>query len=94
MQRLEVSCAVRHIHMSLGAKGLNPEKRPGTHSTGGKVGPTGLQENLATTSIRSPDRPARSQSLYRLSYPGPHACIISRTCTLRYNDKYGKVNGS
>ena len=23
------------------------------------------------TGIRSPDRPARSQSLYRLSYPGP-----------------------
>jgi hypothetical protein len=28
-------------------------------------------ENLAPTGIRSPDRPARSQSLYRLSYPGP-----------------------
>jgi hypothetical protein len=27
--------------------------------------------NLASTGIRSPDRPARSQSLYRLSYPGP-----------------------
>jgi hypothetical protein len=26
-------------------------------------------ENLASTEIRSPDRPARSQSLYRLSYP-------------------------
>jgi len=26
-------------------------------------------ENLARTGIRSPDRPARSQSLYRLSYP-------------------------
>jgi hypothetical protein len=25
-------------------------------------------ENLAPTEIRSPDRPARSQSLYRLSY--------------------------
>ena len=24
------------------------------------------------TGIRSPDRPARSESLYRLSYPGPH----------------------
>ena len=24
-----------------------------------------------TTEIRSPDRPARSESLYRLSYPGP-----------------------
>jgi hypothetical protein len=28
-------------------------------------------KNLAPTEIRSPDRPARSQSLYRLSYPGP-----------------------
>jgi hypothetical protein len=28
-------------------------------------------KNLAATGIRSPDRPARSQSLYRLSYPGP-----------------------
>ena len=26
-------------------------------------------ENLAPTGIRTPDRPARSQSLYRLSYP-------------------------
>jgi hypothetical protein len=28
-------------------------------------------ENLVFTGIRSPDRPARSESLYRLSYPGP-----------------------
>jgi hypothetical protein len=27
------------------------------------------EENLASTGIRSPDRPARSQSLYWLSYP-------------------------
>jgi hypothetical protein len=27
-------------------------------------------ENLATTKIQSPDRPAHSESLYRLSYPG------------------------
>ena len=26
-------------------------------------------ENLAPTTIRSPDRPAHGQSLYRLSYP-------------------------
>jgi hypothetical protein len=29
-------------------------------------------KNLAPTGIRSPDRPARSQSLYWLSYPGLH----------------------
>ena len=28
-------------------------------------------ENLAHSGIRSPDRPARSESLYRLRYPGP-----------------------
>ena len=29
-------------------------------------------EYLAPTEIRSPDRPARSESLYRLCYPIPH----------------------
>ena len=33
-------------------------------------------ENLATTGIRSPDRPARSESLYRLSYSGLHVVRI------------------
>jgi hypothetical protein len=28
-------------------------------------------ENLAPTGIRSPDCPARSESLYQLHYPGP-----------------------
>ena len=28
-------------------------------------------ENLASTGIRIPDRPARSEQLYRLRYPGP-----------------------
>ena len=32
-------------------------------------------ENLASTGIRSPDRPARSQSLYRLSYTA-HTFVI------------------
>jgi hypothetical protein len=31
-------------------------------------------KNLAPTGIRSPDRPARSQSLYRLSYPARKMC--------------------
>jgi hypothetical protein len=44
----------------------------------GPQGPvwTGL-ENLAHTGIRSPDHPARSESLYRLSYPGP-ICIYNK----------------
>jgi hypothetical protein len=52
---------------------LLPGKTPGTHCIVGWGGPgpvwTGA-ENLAPTRIRSPDRPARSESLYRLSYPG------------------------
>jgi len=46
---------------------LYPQERPGTHCTGGWVGPRALwtgAENLAPTMIRSPDRPARSKSLY------------------------------
>jgi hypothetical protein len=35
-------------------------------------------ENLAPTGIGSPDRPARSQSLYQLSYPGPHCACCSK----------------
>ena len=31
----------------------------------------GSAENLVPTGIRSPDFPSRSESLYRLSYPGP-----------------------
>ena len=31
-------------------------------------------ENHALTGIRSPKRPARNESLYRLSYPGPDTC--------------------
>ena len=32
------------------------------------------EENLVPTGIRSPDPPARSQSIYRLPYPGPLGC--------------------
>jgi hypothetical protein len=49
-----------------------PRESPGTHCTGGWVGPMAFwmgEENLASTGIRSPDGPARSESLYRLSYP-------------------------
>jgi hypothetical protein len=39
-------------------------------------------ENLAFTGIRTPDLPARSDSLYRLGYPGPHCQPASL-----FNDK-------
>ena len=53
---------------------LYPRERPGTHCIGGWVGPRdGLdrcrKSRPPPTGIRSPDRPARSQSLYRLHYP-------------------------
>jgi hypothetical protein len=51
---------------------LNPRDRPGTHCTEGWVGPrAGLdgRKILPPPGIRSPNLPARSQSLYRLSYP-------------------------
>ena len=35
-------------------------------------------ENLAPTRIRSPDLPARSESLYRLSYRGSSRCFVRR----------------
>jgi hypothetical protein len=41
-------------------------------------------ENLAPNGIRSPDRPARSESLYRLRYPG-HSIHNSHTL----NDSFG-----
>ena len=37
-------------------------------------------ENLAPTGIPSPDLPARSESLYRLSYPGPR-CEANILCS-------------
>jgi hypothetical protein len=38
-------------------------------------------KNLTRTGIRSPDRPARSESLYRLSYPGSWPSTWIRPCT-------------
>jgi hypothetical protein len=51
---------------------LYPRERPGTHCTGGWVGPrAGLYvcKNYHPIMIRSPDPLTLCQSLYRLSYP-------------------------
>jgi hypothetical protein len=52
-------------------------------------------ENLVLTGIRYPDRPTRSESLYRLSYPGTVAARdISKCkllCRLHYNLNYNAV---
>ena len=61
---------------------LAPRKGNGTHCTGGWVGPTaGLDKcgKFYLYEIRSPDRPSRSESLFRLSYPGPQYCVMWRT---------------
>jgi len=65
---------------------LYPRERPGTHCIGGWVGHraglNGCGRSLPT-GIRSPDRPARSESLYRLSYPGSYNCHNTRTFTIQ-----------
>ena len=57
---------------------LYPPERPGSHCTGGSVGPRvgldGCGKSQPPTGIRSLDRPVRSESLYRLSYAGPCCC--------------------
>ena len=54
---------------------LYARERPGTHCIAGWVEPRGrsgrARKISPPTGIRSPDRPARSESIYRLSYPGP-----------------------
>jgi hypothetical protein len=60
---------------------------------GGPQGRSGRVRKISPpTGIRSPDRPARSQSLYRLSYPAPlvsfRVCLI--TCIVLWGGgKYG-----
>jgi hypothetical protein len=51
-----------------------PGKKPVTHCAGDWVGPRAGLEGCGKSRphrIRSPDRPARSEWLYRLSYRGP-----------------------
>jgi hypothetical protein len=54
---------------------LYPRERPGTHCMGGgldpRVGLDGGGKFCFFTGILSQDRPARSESVYRLRYPGP-----------------------
>ena len=43
-------------------------------------------ENLAATGIRSPDRPAHSQALYRLSYPAHNNCYTGKSISITYSE--------
>jgi hypothetical protein len=59
--------------------GLTRE-RPGTHCTRGWEGPRGSVDGWGksdSTGIRSPNRPARSESLYQLCYPGPQIIVCN-----------------
>ena len=49
-------------------------------------------ENLVPTGVRSPDRPARSESLYRLSYPGPLIMSRNTKLILRQRIHFESVN--
>jgi hypothetical protein len=58
---------------------LYPRERLGTYYTGGWVGPGARLDRCGKsrpTGIRSPDLLARSESLYRLLYPGSIIIII------------------
>jgi hypothetical protein len=59
---------------------LYPRERPGTHCTGCWVGPrAGLDRGKSRPHRYSiPDRPSRSQSLYRLSYRAHSECLMPR----------------
>jgi len=55
---------------------LYPQERPSTHCTGGWVGPRAGQDMCKKSPwVRSTHRPARSQLLYQLSYPGPNILV-------------------
>ena len=51
---------------------------PIVYEAGWASGPVWTGGKSRPTEIRSPDRPARSQSLYRLSYPA-HTCLYMIT---------------
>ena len=71
---------------------LYPLERPGTHCVGGWVGPSsGLdgRGKSRPTGIRFPDCPARSKSLYGLSYPGLLTFIV---CGWKYESCYARVH--
>jgi len=63
---------------------ISPEKDPVSGWVSELVW-TGV-ENLAPTRFRSPDRPARSESLYRLSYPGSYIYICVCVCVCVHMD--------
>jgi len=56
---------------------LLQERAPVSHSTGGwvdlRAGLERREDKIACPLGTNPDRPARSDSIYRLRYPGPYS---------------------
>jgi hypothetical protein len=71
---VRVSEFVSVVMLVSGVFALPRGRRPGTHRTGGWVGSwaglDGCGKSRPSTGIRSPDLPALSESLHRLSCPG------------------------
>jgi hypothetical protein len=71
---------------------LYPKERPGTHCTvhrlGGPQDRSGRVRKISppTGGIRSADCPARSESLYRLRYPGPQRFHIKIYVNILFDD--------
>ena len=62
-------------HHALAAFILGKDPVPSVQEAGWASEPVWIgAENLAPTGIRSPDLPARSESLYRLSHPDSFVC--------------------
>ena len=51
---------------------LYPRERPGTHCTGGWVGPRAGLDRRKISSLPGPDRPARSSVAIPTELPGSH----------------------
>jgi len=67
---------------------FTPGERPGTHCTRGWVGPRAGPDSCGKcrpTGIRSQERPARSQSLYRLSYPAHFIIEAQHQCSWTFS---------
>jgi hypothetical protein len=60
------------------------EMKRGTNCRGGwvglRAGLDGCRISRPPTGIKSPDHPARSESLYRLRYPGTQSCTSTVLC--------------
>ena len=61
---------------------LYPRERPGTHCTGGWVGPRAGLDSCGKSRPHRDSIPARSQSLYRLSYRAHKAFCTKSNCFL------------